>query len=580
MSKVVREFLQALDAEEAAVRGKLAADDLGILLRATINELDWYYYNLKLRGETSEEQEEQYYILLLGAPRLIRLALESRERFVVPTLTFRRSAHMAMRALNPIARLGFIEHGRRVADAVSVGLGRAHRSSDRKFEFSFPTDLADHGYLERSVREHYTNQSRLAEQRALRTETGKRHLDNIERLLAENVRPFLECFIAYDADPLLDFHFFNLAYARIQEQEGFDAFRGDLMFGGVTFQKYVLTSVYFLFLALKHEGFCEALVKKQPAIRLEDILTISAEKRGFIESIAQALDMLGAGMLGEPLEGYTPTTIDEANRIYEVLCVSRRNSDLLDRPGDPLPFAIEISDDSIVRSLAGGQISPVGFLMKSLRYHFPREYDKHQRTREASMQRALQRVLDHAISGLEYRQNIRVRSGRANETDVDLTILDRPSGIIVLCQLKAQDPFGLDMKAEYSRTGRLNAQVERWLATVQSWIDRQGEAGLRAALRLGKDFKVTKVYRLIVCANYAYSLRSLAWEEDTAYASWMQFFNCTMQILQPGQGPRSLVRFVELLREQVMSPPEMLHRNQGSVTYHLDEIEFAVNEDK
>lgn len=130
MTDILKDFLRSLEAEEMSVRQTLAADRFGLVVRAAINELDWYYYNLKQRSEPSEEQQQQFYILLLGATRLVRLALESREAFDVPTLTFQRSKETAESALLPVAHLGFIEHGRRVSDSVSGSLGSVARTSE------------------------------------------------------------------------------------------------------------------------------------------------------------------------------------------------------------------------------------------------------------------------------------------------------------------------------------------------------------------------------------------------------------------------------------------------------------------
>jgi hypothetical protein len=131
MVELLKNFLRAIDAEEESVRKMLAADRIGLMLRAALSELDYYYYRLKSQGgEATEEQEWQFYILMLGATRLVRLALESREKFDAPTLTFQRTEQTANAALVPIAHLGFIEHGRRVSDAVWGGLGLVEQVGD------------------------------------------------------------------------------------------------------------------------------------------------------------------------------------------------------------------------------------------------------------------------------------------------------------------------------------------------------------------------------------------------------------------------------------------------------------------
>lgn len=107
MVELLKNYLRTVDVEEDSVRKTLAADRVGLILRAALNEMDSYYYRLKSQdSEATEEQEWQFCILMLGATRLIRLVLESREKFDAPTLTFPRTEQTANAALAPIAHLG------------------------------------------------------------------------------------------------------------------------------------------------------------------------------------------------------------------------------------------------------------------------------------------------------------------------------------------------------------------------------------------------------------------------------------------------------------------------------------------
>src|SRR3954447_25157102 len=118
--QLLDDFRDALAAEEAMAIAALAKDNLGILLRGAINEFDWYYYNLRRTEEPSPEQELQFYILQLGINRIVKLALESRPHFDVPVIMFPRDPELTARALGFLSGLGFIEHGRRVADSVAI----------------------------------------------------------------------------------------------------------------------------------------------------------------------------------------------------------------------------------------------------------------------------------------------------------------------------------------------------------------------------------------------------------------------------------------------------------------------------
>ena len=109
----------------------LANDNMGILLRSAINELDWYYYNMSRSGDPTDEQKEQFYLLQLGVARLMKLSLESRPSFDVPVVMFLRSHDMPAPVLEIAAGLGMIEHGRRVAQTVSTGLCRIEQVGER-----------------------------------------------------------------------------------------------------------------------------------------------------------------------------------------------------------------------------------------------------------------------------------------------------------------------------------------------------------------------------------------------------------------------------------------------------------------
>ena len=55
-------FLDVLTAEEQQFIPTLANDNLGLILRAAINELDWYSYNMSRSADPTSEQQEQFYL--------------------------------------------------------------------------------------------------------------------------------------------------------------------------------------------------------------------------------------------------------------------------------------------------------------------------------------------------------------------------------------------------------------------------------------------------------------------------------------------------------------------------------------
>lgn len=145
---VLKSFFQALNDEEEKVLPFLKNDNVGLLLRCAINELDLYYYN-NVRGERGEKEQELLYIMQIGVSRLIKLSLESRDCFDATALTFKRHADLAMDALTIASTLGIIQHGRRVAQFVSKGTGKIEKMNDKCFYITLPSSIEDEEFYER-----------------------------------------------------------------------------------------------------------------------------------------------------------------------------------------------------------------------------------------------------------------------------------------------------------------------------------------------------------------------------------------------------------------------------------------------
>lgn len=544
MDAPLGEFFNALNIEEREFIPTLASDKLGLILRSAVNELDWYYYNFLKAENPTYEQEEQFYLLQLGVTRLIKLALEARPSFDVPTVMFTRNREITIPVLEMVGGLGMIEHGRRIAQTISAGLCSIKRTGENEFLITLPTSVPDEEYYEKAVSAHYKSESRRLFSQYLQSEIGKKLAIDVDKKLTELVYPFATHYIGYDADPLLDDYFFGLAYSEVQLYDGFDTFHYSIRFGGIQFQKYILALTYFISIFTRHERFAEALVKKDPRIKLENILTISSETEGFIESIRDALNHFGSGF-----KDFKETTLEEARKIFEVMSYSRKNTALLDRPASPVPLIIQSSDQGFFRCLTGAHTSPMQFLLESLRHHFPKEYDRHQQSREKSMQTAIKRVLNQGFDGLLYRENIKIRQDGRVLTDIDLVAMEEDTGTIFLCQLKYQELYGADLHSKHIRTSRLKEQAGRWLASLEDWIGTVGEAGIRASLQLPKSFPTLSVYRLIISRHYGYPLKDLAQKDHTAYANWNQFFNSVELVKQEPSDRRKLGDVVAMLKK-------------------------------
>lgn len=517
MPTALSHFFEALTNEENRLAGQVRSDRLGLTMRTALNELDLDDYLTGNKPDATDRDRERLYLMRIGVARLVKIALDAHPSFDAPTLTFRRSLKVSLPLLHLVEELAIVEHGRRIAQSVAAGIASIDRNGD-EFAVTLPATLPDFEIAERALAKAYRDESRRAMAERLRSPLGRELGEGVSKLFDELVYPYAEHFIGYDAHPTLDIAFFGLAYHEITLSDEYDNFHFATRFGGITFQNWKLAATFILSVAMRHERFAEALVAKKPSTRIEDVLTVSVNTPSFVEGLRDAINYFGSRF-----KGHARVTLADAYRIFEVLSISRRNTKLLDRPGAPFPPLIQCSDQHVIRPLFGAKEGLMLFILTSLQYHFPTDYDRAQRQRERAMQLAAKRVLGQAFPTLEFRDNIRIRTKGQTTTDIDLAVIEPGSGKVLLFQLKHQDPYGADLAAMKERTSRLKQQTEKWLAAVTTWlvgIDRQN---LRSTLRIPKNSPEPMVKMVVLTRHFAHSLRDLVSNSEIYCANWNQF---------------------------------------------------------
>ena len=499
---IVHDFFNALNVEEVKFVARLAEDRLGLQLRCALSELDWICYNIQRAEEQSFEHEEHQYILQLGVTRLIYLALNARPSFDVPVVSFRRRQELSNAVVETASALGMIQHGRRVAQYVAMGVGNISRGEQGEFNVELPEKLVNESGHERDVLEGFTSESSHRFHSILQTKFGQNLESEIDEKLSALVRPWATHFIGYDADPLLDDYFFGLAYQKVQSQEGFDTFHYGLKFGGVRYQSYVLGLTFLVSNYMRHERFAEALVRKDKSIALVNILTITSDVDAFVVDLRAAVNHFG-----KVYDDFEELSVEGARIVFDVLSCGRHSLELVSAPGSPIPLIIQCSDQGFIRCLMGAKSEPVRFLLEALRHHFSKEYDRNQGSRESSFQRAAKRILGNAFKDLEFYENLKIKAAGKMLTDIDLVVVEKATGVVLLCQLKHQELYGFNLHAEHIRGGRLVKQAQQWLVAVDGWLEQVGPGGLRAALRLPSLSD-------ILCVRHTMSPRSMKYVEQ------------------------------------------------------------------
>jgi hypothetical protein len=315
-------------------------------------------------------------------------------------------------------------------------------------------------------------------------------------------------------------------------------------------------------------------VRKEPSVKLENILTISSDTDEFVESIRDSINYFG------PLyEDFEEVTLEDAQRIFDVLSCSRKNTALLSKPASPLPLIIRCSDKGFFRCLTGAYITPMQFLLESLRYHFPDDYNRHQQSREKSMQAAIKRVLNAGFVGLNYLENIKVKLNGRLLTDIDLVVTEASTGTILLCQLKHQELYGSDLHAKHVRTTRLKDQVKKWLVSLDHWVNAEGEAGIRASLRLPKNFPPLSIHRLVISRHYGFPLKDLAQNTEIACANWVLFVNTIELVKKEMPNDRKLANLVSKLKVETFSSPQE-HLAEPRSEWVIRNLKFTIRQER
>jgi hypothetical protein len=571
VTDTIRCFYDALNRQEASRAAWIAGDLHGLVMRVAINEMDLELQGVTARHLDPDENRDRGYLTRLGAARVIKLALDAHPNFLAPTWTIPRSPELSGPVLGLISDLGKIDHGRRLAQIISAWAGRIEMESSDRYRVILPAQLIDQESAERELDEYYAEQGRRTFEEGWQTEIDAAIGDDVKRLLTDLVFPFRDQFIGYESDPKLDVYFFGRGYNEIQLAKGYDTFHFATRFGGMTFQHYKLAAAFILQAAFRHRAFVLALLKKSPGIRVEDILTVSAETAGFMESMRDFINHWGALS-----PGHEPVDDQGVRTLFDVLSVSRRNRELLDRPGAPIAPLVQCSDDHVVKILSGANQNILLFLLNSLQHRFPQDYDRAQRDREGVMQRSIARVMRTALPNLNFRGNVTLRLGRKMLTDIDLVAIEPSTGRIILFQLKHQDHYGADVATMLSRTNRLNQQVAGWLSKVREWLHAVSLSEVRATLRLPASVPDPQISLIVVTRHFAHTLRDVAIAEDATFANWTQLVTAADKMAEFGEA--SLEIFIETLRALSQPEEQRYHPPEPSREWRVGDLIFTIEQ--
>jgi len=358
-------------------------------------------------------------------------------------------------------------------------------------------------------------------------------------------------FIQYDTTPEIDNVFEKFAYYRLFASEEKEEFGSDSLFGGIPYSKYCEFIMVICGIALKHYHFCLELYDKYKGeIRFPDIITITKDRKGFIESIAQ----------------YLKVSANEAEQMLDSVTLRLENIEYhSNRPRAYPPPFIKIADNFLIQSIVGSEVNPYSFLNHELRRKYERDYFQVVNEREKIFRKQLYACFEEDIY-VKVDKEVKFRSSKGI-SDVDAAIYDKDSNVLGLFQLKWQEMYGVSMKERYSRINNLYPKVVEWIDKVESWIN---ESDVQEALKkFGLECKKVpvKVLLFVVCRHGTFFT---GYEPDKR-AAWSSIW-LILKIFS--QIPRGIPNKLEVLNN-------LLRREYSAISsakQAIDEYMFKIGE--
>jgi hypothetical protein len=110
---------------------------------------------------------------------------------------------------------------------------------------------------------------------------------------------------------------------------------------------------------------------------------------------------------------------------------------------------------------------------------------------------------------------------------------------------------------------------------VNRWSSEVGNEGIKVAMGLENDWpKDLHIFRIALSRHFAHSLKSIKLGEDTAFATWPQFFNSN-QIVKRDYSDPMLKDLVSLLRDHQEKPEKITHLEEPTTQWKIGNLTFS-----
>ena len=314
-----------------------------------------------------------------------------------------------------------------------------------------------------------------------------------------------EHYIGYQANPRIDAYFDHEGVMAAQEMTGHDVFADDSLFGGLPFGFFRSTVWTLVGWALKHVSFALLLHEKHPDLRLENLLTVTADVDVLVSEIAASLQV----------------TTRDARQALDLLELNLPNKNRLCINGHAPPPLIRAASEQYLKPVAGFLVEPFQFMLRNLREQYLPDWDRAVNERERLFRTELLDLFPQPFLR-KFPRGLRLTRRGNTLTDIDTILIDEKNGFVGLFQLKWQDPFGHSMRERAARMKNFQREASSWIDAVSEYLEHSAEEEKKRLFGFSKSSPAPGYCLFVVGRYFAQFSGNQMPDDRAAWAVWPQ----------------------------------------------------------
>ena len=387
--------------------------------------------------------------------------------------------------------------------------------NEKEFEIKYPSEKIGHAYFERKSVDFYRDE---IVERIIKDKKTKNRIsyDEIKAKLREIIKNPYGKFISYNTTEEIDEYYNEKGHHHVLRIQGYEEFDTKDRFGSIEYWKYVDLIEILCGVAIMHTDACIELTKMNQQVDMHNILSYMYFKDSTVKIYANYL-------------GVSESEIDQI-----ISCVTLHKDNFLyhlEIPAPAPPMYFQVSENQLMRSVAGCLGNPFRFLNIELKRKYKRDYDIAVNNREFRFRRDLFLFFPHSrIIKVPREVNISFRGMR---TDIDAVAFDTETKTLGLFQLKWQDPYAHSMKERYSRISNLFPKANEWIEKMVFWLSNTDDKTILNSLQISKGFpmanKINEVCVFIISRNDIH-FTGVELDNRVAWGSWHQIIESQARI--------------------------------------------------